>query len=164
MADYQSSYTGAQIDSAVAKATKLPTTSSGDSGKTLQVDSSGNIVANTVSGGGTQLYKHSIRAVFTFVEGNQPGGGLFGFDLITNTSSQITLEDAFSFFGSSYDIWPSIMVCSDTNEKYFQVLCGNNYCLGITPGSTNVIQEPSPFAGFEFVYTYSNETDTVTAL
>ena len=60
MADYNSSYTGQQIDSAVAKATKLPTTSSGDSGKTLQVDSSGNFVANSVSGGGTQLYSHHV--------------------------------------------------------------------------------------------------------
>ena len=51
MADYQSIYTGQEIDTAVGKATKLPTLTSGDNGKTLQVDSSGNIVA--VSGGGS---------------------------------------------------------------------------------------------------------------
>lgn len=51
MGVYTSTYTGQQVDSAVGKATKLPTLSGNDNGKTLQVDSSGNIVANTVSGG-----------------------------------------------------------------------------------------------------------------
>lgn len=52
MANYQSNYTGAQIDEGVEKGRKLPATTSADSGKTLQVDSNGNFVANTVSGGG----------------------------------------------------------------------------------------------------------------
>lgn len=52
MAKYTSTHTGQQIDSAVDKAAKLPALTSSDNGKTLQVNSSGNIVANTVSAGG----------------------------------------------------------------------------------------------------------------
>lgn len=60
MANFQLTQTGQQVQDILDKANKLPTVSGSDDGKTLQVDSSGNIVANTVSGGGTQLYLHTI--------------------------------------------------------------------------------------------------------
>jgi len=51
MADTTLTQTGAEVQAAINKAEKLPTVTGSDNGKTLQVDSNGNFVANIVNGG-----------------------------------------------------------------------------------------------------------------
>lgn len=53
MANTVLTQSGQEVQSILNKADKLPSVTSGDEGKTLQVNSSGNIVANTVSSGMT---------------------------------------------------------------------------------------------------------------
>ena len=161
MADYNSNYTGQQIDNAVAKATKLPTTSSGDSGKTLQVDSSGNIVANSVSSG-TQLYKHVID-IEVSNEALYIGGGatyeITAFSLHNTPLTLNNLNDEASFcidFKLTNSIDPTLMII-------FGIMTyGNRFIVGGAEADSNLDLNTVLYVGpLSSVTTF---TDIVTAI
>lgn len=70
MANYNSQYSGAQVDTAVGKALLFPTPSSGDVGKVPTVNQNGDAYSlETPSSGGAVLYLHRLTiSQFVFLE------------------------------------------------------------------------------------------------